>query len=76
MDTMTHQIDGCAKISKTKAIKFGSLHACSYIRKQDEILILLKRTTLDYLSLTETWPNSSITDTGYSIIRSDRGVMA
>ncbi len=51
---------------------------CSYIRKQDEIIALLHRTKLDYLSLTETWLNNSVADIeveipGYDPLRNDRG---
>ena len=71
-------IETCTQIKKVKGIKFGSLNICSYIRKQDEILVLLNRSNLDYLSLTETWLNSTIDNLeleipGYNLLRNDRG---
>ncbi len=67
----------CAAIDKMKGIVFAHLNVCSVSRKLDEIRILLEKSHLDFLFLTETFLNESINDAelaipGYHFIRSHR----
>ncbi len=60
------------KVNKT----FGALNICSLTRKIDDVKALLYRSDLDFLGLSESWLNSSISDdeieiNGYNTHRFD-----
>ena len=65
------------ELKSLKGITIGCLNVCSVTRKIDDIHTILNNSDLSYLSLTESWLNSSITDCelvipGYEIFRFDR----
>ena len=58
-------------------IKFGSLNVRSLVRKMGDIVTLLHCSDLEYLGLSESWLNFSISDNeiaipGYTVHRFDR----
>ena len=65
------------ELRNLKGISYASLNIRSLSKKIDDISILLNRTNLELLSLTETWFNESISDheleiSDYSFHRFDR----
>ena len=64
-------------LSQLKGISFTSLNICSAYKKVDDILTILNNSELDYLSITESWLNASISNDdidieGYTVTRLDR----
>ena len=71
------QIFNSAQLATLRGLKFGGINVCSYIPKSNDIVTLLNNSNLDYLGITESWLNSSISDCeleidGYSLLRNDR----
>ena len=66
-----------AHLSNLRGIAFGAINVRSIYRKIDDINVLLHRSCLDYLGITESWLNNSVNDSeiilpGYSMTRLDR----
>ena len=71
------QLDNCRDLAKLKGIKFGALNIRSLYKKIDEVGQLLSDSKLDFLGLTESWLNSSVSGPeleidNYDIFRLDR----
>ncbi len=76
---MNPRFESSSDLQKLRGLSFASYNICSLIRKFDDIKVLLLRSDLNVLSLSETWLNSSISDEeitipGYSLHRLDRGL--
>ena len=59
MDNMS-PVNKCSDISKLRGIKIGGLNIRSLYRKIDDISLLLSDTKMDFLGLSESWLNSSV----------------
>ncbi len=64
-------------LSKLRGISVGALNVRSVYRKIDDIHVLLSRSDLSILSISESWLNSSVANCeielpGYKLVRFDR----
>ena len=64
-------------LCKLRGIAFGGLNVCSLYRKIDDVNVLLHRSELNYLGLSESWLNNSVNNCeliipGYTMSRLDR----
>ena len=74
---VTKPIHHSSELKQLKGIAFVSLNICSLTWKTDDVLVLLNNRNIDYLGLTESWLNNSISTCeiavqGYNVLRHDR----
>ncbi len=75
---MVFQVHSSTDLARLRGPSFGCLNVRSLVRKIDDIRLLLYRSKLNCLCLTESWLNNSISDEemqipNYKIVRLDRG---
>ena len=77
LNLIMYQPTFSSELADLKGISFGSLNVCSLKNKVDDINVLLLRSDLDLLAITESWLDASLDSSilkidGYNCFRFDR----